>query len=115
MSIIYLDPACENQLNLEAAMLDLGKQKFLSRLNKERDRGQEADAGATARVLDYVYPAMAQRITAWKEEIVTEGRGRYPQAYAVLKDLEPELIAYIGVRVVFDLIMSCLGLCQCGI
>ena len=41
-SIIYIDPTCENQANLEANMLDLGKQRFLSRLNKERERGQSA-------------------------------------------------------------------------
>jgi DNA-directed RNA polymerase len=106
MTHMYLDPACENQAELEARMTDLGKARFLSHLNKERDRGQEASTAGTSRILDEIYPAVAERITAWKEGIVTEGKGRYPQAYAVLKDLEPELVAYIGIRVIFDQIMS---------
>lgn len=106
MTNIYIDPACENQLALEAKMLDLGKEKFRSRLEKERARGQQASAGATSRVIDYIYPAMAEKITEWKRGIETSGKGRNPQAYAYLKDLEPELLAYIGVRVVFDLIMG---------
>lgn len=106
MTNIYIDPTCENQLDLEVQMLDLGKQKFRARLDKERQRGQVATAGATSRVIDYIYPVMAEKITEWKEGIETAGSGRQPQAYAVLKDLEPELLAYIGVRVVFDLIMG---------
>lgn len=106
MTHIYLDPACENQLDLEAKMLDLGKERFRSRLAKEKDRGQEAAAGATSRVLDHIYPAVSEHIVAWKHGIETEGKGRYPQAYSVLKDLEPELVAYIGIRVIFDLVMG---------
>lgn len=106
MSHIYIDPTCGNQTNLEAKMLDLGKERFRSRLNKERERGQEANAGATSRVIDHIYPAMAEQITAWKRGIETTGSGRQPQAYAPLKDMEPELLAYIGVRVVFDLVMG---------
>ena len=106
MSHSYLDPACDNQLALEAQMIDLGKERFRSRLMKEKSRGQEANAGATSRILDKVYPAVAERSVAWKDGIVKEGRGRYPQAYAALKDLEPELVAYIGIRVIFDQIMS---------
>lgn len=106
MTHLYLDPACENQLDLEAKMLDLGKERFRSRLTKEKERGQEANAGATSRVLDHIYPAVAERIEAWKKDIVENGLGRYPAAYAPLKDIEPELVAYIGTRVVFDLVMS---------
>lgn len=102
----YLDPACENQLDLEAKMLDLGKERFRSRLAKEKARGQEANAGATSRVLDYVYPAVAEHIVAWLTDIETNGLGRYPQAYAPLKEVEPELAAYIGLRVIFDLVMG---------
>lgn len=106
MTHIYIDPACENQANLEARMIDLGKDRFLSRLQKEKSRGQEASTAGTSRILDKVYPAVAERLTAWKDGIVNEGKGRYPQAYAVLKDLEPELVAYIGLRVIFDQIMG---------
>lgn len=106
MDHFYLNPTCENQLDLEATMLDLGKARFQAKLNKERARGQEASAGATSKVIDYIYPAMAEKIEAWKKGVVEEGKGRYPQAYAVLKDIEPELLAFIGVRVVFDLIMG---------
>lgn len=105
-SYLYIDPACENQLDLEAKMLDLGKERFRSRLAKEKQRGQEANAGATSRVLDYVYPAVAERIMAWLTDIETNGLGRYPQAYAPLKEVEPELAAYIGIRVIFDLVMG---------
>lgn len=106
MTNIYINPTCENQLTLEAKMLDLGKERFRSRLDKERQRGQVTNAGATSRVIDYIYPAMAEKIGEWKKGIETSGAGRQPQAYAHLKDLEPELLAYIGVRVVFDLIMG---------
>lgn len=106
MANIYLDPTSGNQSDLEAVMVDLGKQKFRSTLDKERARGQQASSGATSRVLDYIYPAMAEKITAWKKGIETSGKGRNPQAYALLKDIEPELLAYIGVRVIFDLIMG---------
>jgi DNA-directed RNA polymerase len=105
-SHVYIDPTCENQLDLEAKMLDLGKERFRSRLAKEKARGQEANAGATSRVLDYVYPAVAERIVAWLTDIETNGLGRYPQAYAPLKEVEPELAAYIGLRVIFDLVMG---------
>lgn len=106
MTHTYLDPACENQANLEARMIDLGKDRFLSRLQKEKARGQDGSTAGTSRILDKVYPAVAERIVAWKDSIVNEGKGRYPQAYAVLKDLEPELVAYIGIRVIFDQIMG---------
>ena len=106
MTHMYLNPSCETQQELEAQMIDLGKSRFLSRLQKEKARGQEASTAGTSRVLDKVYPAVAERITAWKEGIVNEGKGRYPQAYGVLKDLEPELVAYIGIRVIFDQIMG---------
>jgi DNA-directed RNA polymerase len=105
-SHFYLEPTCDNQVDLEAQMIDLGKGRFLSRLHKEKARGQEAQGAGTARVLDKVYPVVAEEIAAWKQGIVTEGKGRYPQAYAVLKDLEPELVAYIGIRVIFDQIMG---------
>lgn len=106
MTHIYLDPTCENQINLEANMFDLGKRRFLSRLEKERQRGQEANAGATGRILDLIYPAVTEKLVEWKTEVETKGKGRNPAAYAPLKDIEPELVAYIGLRVVFDLIMS---------
>lgn len=106
MTNMYIDPACDTQLELEVQMIDLGKQKFRSRLDKERQRGQAANAGATSRVIDHIYPAMAEKIGEWKQGIETSGKGRNPQAYAYLKDMEPELLAYIGVRVVFDLIMG---------
>ena len=106
MAHMYLDPSCENQAELEARMTDLGKEKFRSRMEKEKTRGQVGSAGATSRVIDYIYPAMAEKLMAWKQGIETAGSGRQPQAYAPLKDLEPELVAYIGVRVVFDLIMA---------
>ena len=61
MTNIYINPACETQLDLEAKMLDLGKEKFRARLDKERQRGQVANAGATSRVIDHIYPAMALR------------------------------------------------------
>lgn len=106
MTHIYLDPSCDNQTDLEARMLDLGKERFRSRLVKEKERGQETNSGATSRILDHVYPAVAERIVSWKVGIETEGKGRYPQAYGLLKDIEPELVAYIGVRVIFDLVMG---------
>lgn len=105
-SHLYLDPACDTQLDLEAKMLDLGKDRFRSRLAKEKERGQEANAGATSRILDHIYPAVAERIMAWQTDIETNGLGRYPQAYAPLKEVEPELVAYIGLRVIFDLVMG---------
>jgi DNA-directed RNA polymerase, mitochondrial len=106
MSHLYLDPACATQLDLEANMFDLGKQKFMSRLEKERERGQEASTGATARVIDLIYPAVTEKLVEWKNNIETKGKGRNPAAYAPLKDIEPELVTYIGLRVIFDLIMS---------
>lgn len=106
MTHIYLDPACENQHTLEENMFDLGKQKFISRLEKEAARGQQASAGATAKVLDAIYPAVAEKLVEWKDHVTREGTGRYPAAYAPLKDLEPELVTYIGLRVIFDLIMG---------
>lgn len=106
MSHLYLDPTCENQLNLEAHMFDLGKRRFLSRLQKERERGQEASTGSTARVLDQIYPAMTEKLVQWKQNVESKGKGRNPAAYVPLKDIEPELVTYIGLRVLFDLIMS---------
>jgi DNA-directed RNA polymerase len=106
MTHIYLDPKADTQGHLEVHMFDLGKEKFLSRLRKEQERGQAAAAGATSRILDMIYPPMTEMLNAWKAEIAAGGVGRNPAAYAPLKDIEPELVTYIGLRVIFDLIMS---------
>jgi DNA-directed RNA polymerase len=106
MTHIYLDPVCENQLDLEVQMLDLGKERFRARLAKERDRGQMASTGATSRIVDNLYQPVAENITAWLKDIAENGKGRWPQAYKPLSEVEPELAAYIGVRVIFDLIMG---------
>ena len=101
-----IDPACGNQLALEAHMLDLGKQRFRDRLDKEKARGQMASVGATSRIIDNIYQPVAENITAWLNDIKVNGRGRWPQAYKPLSEVEPEIAAYIGVRVIFDLIMG---------
>jgi DNA-directed RNA polymerase len=106
MTHIYLDPVCENQLDLEVQMLDLGKERFRTRLAKERERGQMASTGATSRIVDNLYQPVAENITAWLKDIAENGKGRWPQAYKPLSEVEPELAAYIGVRVIFDLIMG---------
>lgn len=94
------------QEQIEMQMFDLGKSKFLERLDKERARGQSASAGATAKLIDTIYPPVAERIMAWLEEVKTKGRGRNPQAYPVMSEIEPELAAYIGIRIIFDLCMN---------
>lgn len=96
----------EMQLQIESDMLDLGVSRYRSNLNFNVERGQPTSSGGAASLTANCVAGVAEAIRNWIEEIASKGRGRRAEAFAYIRDFEPETLAYVSVRITLDRVLS---------
>lgn len=91
------------QLELESKMTEMGRERFLSTVNKKQQQGLEADTRYGQRLLSSKGQALLDALTEWVEHTETaKGRGAKPIAYQKLKDADLMVVTVLAMRGVLN-------------
>jgi hypothetical protein len=100
--LIEQHPLWQTQLDLEARMVSDGVDKFREALAKASGKGAAGDKGAAReQVLALVNP-VATALRRIGCSAYLGGRGRRPQAYPALKTMDPDVVAFVSIKVVIN-------------
>lgn len=93
-----MDFLTDEQLSREALMAQRGRDRARSNLEKALERGEAADTVAGLRLMKQALAPMSDAIAAFVAEAQAGGAGRRHTAVKFLKDVDPDLAAYLTVR-----------------
>ena len=92
----------DRQYDLEAEMQGLGVDTFRRRLDSARENRTETATPAALRMLKACVDPVSQGITAFVKDALSGGRGKRATAALKLKDVDPDVAAFITAKVVLD-------------
>lgn len=91
------------QLQLEHESYVLGEERFRKMLERQEKAEEFGDSSVTKPLIITLLPKVTQRITDWLNEWSDPNKkGRKPIAYTHLKDIKPETLAFITIKVVLN-------------
>jgi DNA-directed RNA polymerase len=102
-------PLWQTQLDLEARMVSDGAEAFQAALVEAQAAGRGADVGFARTVVQATVEPVAAALTAWVEGIEAMGRGRRPQAYPFLKEMDPHLAAFVTIKTMINFLARSKG------
>lgn len=99
------DPAYQRQVELEIEMSGLGRARFRSKINKavEQERGASTQSGKFF-IRNAIDP-FSSALTAYISEVYSGRPGPRAVAARLVKDMEPEVVAYLTTRAVISRLM----------
>ena len=92
----------EKQLKLEEDMVLTGKASFYRTIEEARKRGEESGTGYGQRLLRTLIDPMTKAIEEFVEGAVSGGAGRRHTAVKYVILLEPEVVAYLTLKLALD-------------
>lgn len=96
-------PMWEAQVNLELEMVQRGAEKYRTKVAEARDKMEMTSVPAFQRRMDEMVLAMARYLKAWLTK-VKQTRGASPLAYRQVKDMDPNVVCFITIRTLLDVI-----------
>lgn len=92
------------QTDLEREMVELGKGRYWSAVNKAREQGLESTVGPGHRLLSESVLEMTKAVKSWVAEANTSRPGRRHAAIKYMSKLQPKVVAAITSRCILDCI-----------
>jgi DNA-directed RNA polymerase len=96
------DTLMQRQAELEAEMQGLGTDQFRARLARARDTHEESTTPYGIEMVSRAIKPLAQAIEAFIEKAMSGGRGRRHSAVKHLSLIDPQVAAFIIMKVVLD-------------
>ncbi|GGX90970.1 DNA-directed RNA polymerase [Litchfieldella qijiaojingensis] len=96
------DAKFDRQVQLEEKMRGMGIDRYWSNIEKAREREQETSVRSVRRLMNQAIVDMTGGIETFLEEALSGKPGVKNTAAVMIKDIEPEVCAYIAARVVLD-------------
>lgn len=94
-------PLWQTQLDLEARMVSDGVDNFISKLNKSRGTDQAGSTGFAKNIFTTAVTKVSALVTQFLEETKKRGGGRLSAAAKYLGQLDPDAVAFIGLKAAF--------------
>lgn len=91
----------DDEVQLEKLMLELGQQRYRSKLAKARAGGKETATAAGQYLLRVAVTALSEELRAWLKKSKTQAGARHSSAWYI-SQLDPDVVAFLTVRVVLD-------------
>lgn len=92
----------ERQIDLEEEMVCLGADQVRKRIEKARQEGREGGTGYGKNLLAGGVEKVAEGVTAFLDEANSGKPGPRHKAVKYIKDIEPEVVAFIALRCIVD-------------
>lgn len=92
----------EQQIDLEIEMAGLGKERFLSRLNKDIEGGRGAQSMPGQYLMKRAIDPVVEGITDYIKDTYNGKPGVKPAAARHIKDMEYGVVAYLAIRAIFN-------------
>jgi len=103
---IKIDPMLKAQLDLEDGMIEAGKARYWELVEKATGKAERGAESTPARAaIRLATDKLAAAVVAWVEEKQNAKRRR-PSGFRTIASIDPETVAYITLRVVFNSLAS---------
>lgn len=102
----FHDPLLQRQIELEIEMSGLGHDRYLSKVRKyvNKERGTETDQGRY--ILESCVEPVAKGIREFVEQAMSGRAGPKHTAVRLVKDMDPEVVAYLASRAILGRMMK---------
>lgn len=102
------------QIDLEIEGQEIGKNRYLKRINESRQDTTGAILGTAKTILSEALPRMSKALETWLEEVYNGVPGRKHAAGAYCKELSPETITYLTIHTVLSACLKKTGMSYSG-
>lgn len=94
---LFGEEAAKEELDLELEAFNLGSQRYLRRLENSIQRGEVNNDAALKPIVQHLIPIISEYIEDWLKNEEQKPRRKSAQ-YKTIKSLEPDTIAFIGIK-----------------
>ena len=94
-----MTPDIQEQIELEKRMVSFGASRYQSSVEKANDKGRGGDIQSAQKLMQEFVLPVAAAIREWLDESQPGRKAKYK---SLIKVVEPEQAAYLGLRAVFD-------------
>lgn len=106
LAAIYGEDLAAEQLRLEAESYKAGEERFQRNLETNRTNGTFSGTSVSKPLVQWAVPAMITELEDFIE-LMSSGRpGKKASSFALLKPLQMDRVAYIGIRATINCIMQ---------
>ena len=95
-------PAWKRQIALEEEMRSRGVERFEAALMKNRERGGESSNLSSRRMIIHAHEQVVHALKDFLAQAENGGAGRRHTSVKYLKDADPEMVAHLTLRNLFD-------------
>ncbi|OCJ67957.1 hypothetical protein A6U97_04445 [Agrobacterium tumefaciens] len=99
-------PGWEKQIDLEDEMRSAGIARFEKALEKNRDRHSEASNLSSRRMIIHAHEKVVAGVVAFLEGASSGRAGKKHTAVAFLRDADPDVVAHLALRNLFDCVST---------
>jgi len=90
------------EIDLEHEMLGLGVTRYRNKLAKAREYGSESRTPVVRDMVKRAIEPMVEAIKDYVEKSFRKGKGRRARAAMLLRDMDPDVVAFITIKSVLD-------------
>lgn len=100
-----VDPTYLRQVQLEIDMVGLGKDRYWAKTDKNINKGRGTGTGTGRYLVQQVIGPLSEGIKAFVEDTYSGRPGPRAIAAKLIKDMSPEVVAYLTVRTLINRLM----------
>lgn len=104
----------ERQIALEEEMFGMGVERYRKQVAELEQSGGASSMRPAVRLMKQAIDPVSEGVSAFVEEVYQTKRGRRATAAVYLKDMDPDVVAFIALKVIFDCLTKNMMLQSCA-